>query len=149
MNDQPSAELVAAAVAAARRSTCAKSRRGAAIQTSSWLGLWAESNGPPSPFRCNGSLQCRTFCRRLAVHAEQRVLLTCHEDMTGGDLLHVKVVDGEPVASGAPSCSECSKLILEAGIGRVWLLRSVGWRAYGAVEFHGLSLQHHNLPRIL
>jgi hypothetical protein len=58
------------------------------------------------------------------------------------------VVDGQPVASGDPSCSECSKLILEAGIGSVWLLRSVGWRAYGAVEFHELSLQHHNLPRI-
>jgi hypothetical protein len=58
----------------------------------------------------------------------------------GCDMLHVKTVDGELVPSGGPSCVQCSKLALAAGIAGVWLFHEDGWRRYGAVEFHELSL---------
>jgi hypothetical protein len=44
------------------------------------------------------------------------------------------------VPSGGPSCAQCSKLALAAGIVGVWLYHENGWRRYGAGEFHRLSL---------
>lgn len=37
------------------------------------------------------------------------------------DLVHVKVVNGELVAGGPPSCWQCSRTIYDALIGGVWL----------------------------
>jgi deoxycytidylate deaminase len=139
--------LVAAALDVGRQSTCAKSKRGVAILTDS-IGIVCACNDPPLPFKCDGSRRCREFCRRLAVHAEQRALLIAGADAFEATMLHVKVVDGELADSGPPSCYECSKLILEAGIADVWLFHSSGWRRYEAAEFHRLSLAAHNLPRI-
>ncbi len=58
------------------------------------------------------------------------------------DMIHAKVVDGELVPSGGPSCWQCSKAILADGrIGGVWLFHNEGWRRYGATEFHRLTLK--------
>ena len=91
-------------------------------------------------------------CPRLAVHAEQAALLIAGLDARGAHLLHVKVKDGVAVTSGPPSCVECSKLILHAGIAVVWLYEEregapqlVG---YPAADFHAASLAHDGLPRI-
>lgn len=83
-------------------------------------------------------------------------------DAPGTSMLHVKAVDGKPVASMAPSCLECSKLILEAGIGWMHLLHNptaqmlpgaepVGYvdsateplqvRCYSAQHFHWLTAE--------
>lgn len=57
-------------------------------------------------------------------------------------MLHVKVdASGQMVVSGPPSCDQCSKLILRAGIAGVWLLHEEGWKRYTAQEFHEATLQ--------
>lgn len=140
------------AVRAGDRSTCTKSKRGVVIfdhAVSKLLSLaW---NSPPAPFFCDGSEACRAACGRVAVHAEERAILhaLAHgATLKGASLLHVKVVRGEAVASGPPSCAQCSRLILEMGIARVWLLHATGWHSYDAVEFHSLSLAANTLPAV-
>jgi hypothetical protein len=61
-------------------------------------------------------------------------------------MLHVKVVKGIATISGPPSCWQCSRLILEAGIAGMWLLHSEGLHRYTAEEFHRLTLEHCKLP---
>jgi len=147
MKEQRALEL---AVDAGAKAACQKSRRGVVIFHAACEGSVSASNGPPVPFVCGGSADCRAACREVAVHAEARALLAFKAadplDRLGWELVHVKVVDGRPVPSGPPSCVRCSALILEAGIARVWLLHEDGLRAYSAIEFHALSLQHHGLP---
>lgn len=151
----PFREAVAAAIDAARASTCAKDQRGAAFWHHNYGCLTAASNGPPVPFACDGSEACRSACGKLAVHAEVRAMLGYLRRAEGlavrdMQVLHIRVVNGEPVTSGPPSCITCSRDMLEAGISWVWLWRESGWTAYGAAEFHALSLRHekHRLPVI-
>ena len=108
--------------------------------------IWGEGyNAPPEPFRCDGSEACRAACGRICVHAEQAALLdfwrgrrdaqargdprwprlsdqwTRDEGEAQLEMLHVKVVNGEAVPGGPPSCVECSKLILASGLRAMWL----------------------------
>lgn len=55
-------------------------------------------------------------------------------------MLHIKTVDGAAVPSAGPSCLECSKLILEAGVAEMWLFLETGWTRYSAREFHTATL---------
>lgn len=55
-------------------------------------------------------------------------------------MLHVKVVNKEIVPSGPPSCVECSKLALAAGIGFFWLYHDEGWKRYAMLDFHEQSI---------
>jgi deoxycytidylate deaminase len=140
------------AVVAARLSRCAKSNRGVAVfnpNTGSLHGVgW---NEPPHPFKCDGSDRCRSACSAVAVHAEERAVVRAVEEagsVCGLHLVHVKVINGGPVASGPPSCVECSKMILAHGIAVVWLLHEDGLKPYDAEEFHALSLKAKGLPVI-
>jgi hypothetical protein len=74
------------------------------------------------------------------VHAEQAALLRVGRRARDSEMLHVKTVDAALVPSGPPSCVECSKLILAAGIAGMWLFHADGWRRYDASDFHGVSL---------
>jgi len=140
----------------ARRSLCAKDRRGAGVWHRNYDHLSLGNNSPPSPFRCDGSDACKAACGKLAVHAEERALLRYLSaagnglGSTGMDVLHLRVVDGEPVTSGPPSCITCSRTILEAKAARVWLWHEEGWAMYPADDFHVRSLAHpkHGLPVI-
>ncbi len=138
---------VAAAVEAAKLSPCAKTQRGVVIWKEDVVCV-AGCNHQPSPMVCDGSDECRAACGKLCIHAERHALNLAGERALGADLLHVKVADGKPVVSGSPSCWQCSRDILEAGIRTVWLLQADGLVAYTAVEFHQLSLKHHGLPVI-
>jgi hypothetical protein len=95
----------------ARRSLCAKDRRGAGVWHRNYDHLSLGNNSPPAPFRCDGSAACKAACGKLAVHAEERALLRYLSaagnglGSTGMDVLHLRVVDGEPVTSGPPSCA--------------------------------------------
>lgn len=146
------------------RSPCEKSRRGVVVWEragreqlvseaffTTQVRFWHSFNRPPVGFRCDGSDHCRRFCGQLCVHAEQAAILAMLKSPSwkkGHDyeLLHVKVVGGEPVPSGLPSCWHCSKLILEAGIQFVWLFHEDGLRRYPAQAFHVLTLAHHGMP---
>lgn len=162
------------AVKEARKSPCRKSKRGVAVWGDPGDGkttgerIVCAHNGPPPGFACDGTDACREACGKLCVHAEVRALMAAASGCT--DLLHVKVVDGDPVPSGPPSCANCSKVILDRGIERVWLLHgpSVGpldlvsplFRgftegpgeprlcAYSADDFHFHSLVNSELPVI-
>jgi len=146
------------ATEAAVSAGCAKSKRGVIIwdPTNRDLGYALGQNSPPFPFICDGSEQCRGSCNKLAVHAEQAALLEWlgrenvnSMDLRECELLHVKVVDGEAVPSGPPSCWQCSRLISEVGFFRkVWLLHEVGLKAYTPYEFHLLTLENCGLPAI-
>lgn len=125
---------------------CAKSKRGVVIFKEDGI-IGHDYNAPPKPFVCDGSEACRASCNKLCVHAESAALLYVGvEGAHGAHLLHVKVVDGKPVPSGPPSCWQCSREILAAGIATVWLLHEDGLRSYTAEEFHRLTLERCGLP---
>lgn len=117
----PSEHVIGQAIIAARRSTCHKDQRGAAVWHAARGGLVAASNGPPEPFACDGSDICRAACGKLAVHAEMRAVNRYLRGVTGFattgmQVLHIRVVDGKPVTSGPPSCITCSRDMLDAGV---------------------------------
>lgn len=128
--------LVGHAVAASRRSPC-RSKRGAVVfRVASPLCSTGYNTRPG----CDGSLTCKASCRKVAIHAEQMAILRAERrQCRGAELLHVKTVDGRLVASGAPTCVECSKLALYVGIVAVWLFHEDGWRRYPIEQFHQVS----------
>ena len=146
-----------AAVKVAMRSPCMKTQRGVVIFERD-NGVMAEGfNHTPHPYQCTGTAACRAACKKICIHAEMDALmkLTTSKwhpwwmDRDGRsclEMLHVKVVDGKPVASGPPYCWQCSRHILESGIGKMWLLHEEGLHAYTALEFHQLTLEFCGLP---
>jgi len=137
------------AVRMGAQSPCAKSKRGVVIWHPDLFDiLCANHNHPPRGFSCDGSATCRRSCGKICVHAEVAAIIDAKSGLHGTHMLHVKVVDGEGVPSGPPSCTDCSKAILTAGITTMWLLHEDGLRGYDAEEFHKLSLEHHGLPVI-
>jgi deoxycytidylate deaminase len=139
------------AVRVAMRSPCAKSKRGVLVVSMTerdWPDCLVGSgfNAQSEPFACDGSDACRAACGKLCVHAEAAALREAAGLARRAHLLHVKAVDGKAVPSGPPSCWQCSREILSAGISTVWLLHESGWTPYPAAEFHRLALEHEHLP---
>jgi deoxycytidylate deaminase len=141
------------AVLVAAMSPCAKSKRGVVIFHRRQGIVATGFNHPPHPFKCDGSEECRTNCNKVCVHAETAALhdlrlqlVRLHPNTL--EMLHVKAVDGTAVASGPPSCWQCSREILEARISAFWLLHAEGLRRYTAEEFHTLTMQQCGLPVI-
>lgn len=136
----PPAHIVHHAVMMAGYSPCRSQRGAVAFLPRNGGALisagWNRRQAPP----CDGSADCKATCARTAIHAEQVALLDAGSAAAGCDILHVKTVDGRLVASGGPSCLECSKLMLAAGIDGVWLYHDRGWRRYPIAEFHRLTL---------
>lgn len=166
----PPQNVVDEAVRYARISDCQKSKRGVVIFDRSGEVVAHGFNGQPEGFNCSGSAKCRSSCSTIAIHAEiralRRILMSESKNIGPVDMLHVKVVDGELVAGGGPSCVQCSKEILDSGVvTRVWLFEEVRclkqlcrkhsyddksylpplWKCYDVVEFHELSLKAHNM----
>jgi len=129
----------------ANMSTC-KSRRGAAVVTDTH-GIFAAHNHMPQGQYCTSDAACKATCARTAVHAEQAALLLAGVVARGSEMVHVKSVDGVLVASGPPSCIDCSKLMVEAGIVAVWLYHGDGWMRYEMADFHMRTLEFFNLGR--
>lgn len=138
LREQPPQRLIDYAVEMAKCSPC-RSKRGAVIFREN-LRIASGYNFKPRGFDCDGSSECKATCRTEAIHAEQMALLRAGTYATTSDMLHVKVTDAGLVASGGPSCVQCSKLALASGIAGVWLFHDTGWRRYEVYEFHRLSL---------
>lgn len=137
----PPSWAIDAAIASSKLSPC-RSKRGVAVFVArSHLIVGSGCNQQIQPFECDGSHACKVICRESAIHAEQAALLQAGRSAVGCDLVHVKTVDGDLVPSGGPSCVQCSKLVVPAGILGVWLLHDTGWRRYEAQEFHRLSVE--------
>lgn len=97
--------------------------------------------GTNTPFiACTGTAECRRDCGKICVHAEQAALISAGPKAMGSEVFHLKIEDEKPVFSGPPSCVECSKLMLHAGVSGVWLYQESGWRRWTAVEFHEETL---------
>lgn len=134
----PPAHVVSFAVEVSGFSPC-RSKRGVVLFRGADI-LGHGYNYKPRGFDCDGSEVCKATCRVEAIHAEQATLLSFGRKAAGADMVHVKSVDGQLVASGGPSCVQCSKLWLAAGVSGFWLYHAEGWRRYEMAEFHRLSL---------
>lgn len=141
MTEQPPVGVIEIAVQQSQCSPC-QSKRGAVIYRERFDGVHILGRGQnhKTDRSCDGSDRCKATCRVDALHAEQMALLNTSGHANCADLVHVKTVDGALVPSGEPSCVECSKLLMAAGIAGVWLYHADGWRRYEAAEFHRLSL---------
>lgn len=139
------------AVIAASYSKC-KSQRGVVIWNRNTGQIVYGWNAPPKPYTCDGSEACRKNCAKTAVHAEQAALI----EMTGSqvpsnmhikhcEMIHVKIVEGKAVTSEKPSCWQCSKLILAAGLKAMWLYQPEGFVEYTPENFHEQTLINCNL----
>ena len=144
----PPAHVILRAIAEGRDSPCGKSKRGVVIYDPHTTNSIVRGRNAPALGVCGNDDVCRAACARICIHAEQDSLLRGF-DVVGADLVHVKVIDGVLVPSGGPSCVECSKLILAAGVDGVWLYHAEGWRRYSAEEFHRLTLAALGLPLTL
>ena len=148
------------------KSPC-QSKRGVVVADSNSVLISSGFNHQPFPFQCDGSEACKKSCGKTAIHAEQAAILSAKRDLTGAVMLHVKATDGKPVASMAPSCLECSKLILKSGIAWMLLLHhpkaqmlpgaskvgeidGLDIRQYSAQHFHWLTAEYaHRIELIL
>lgn len=157
---QPSPRIIDAVVRTASLGPCAKSKRGAIVFKRNPERIYGNAhNSPPWPYECSKGDACRKDCGRICVHAEQRAIL----QMLAGDyeprppyvpnahfgyeleIVHAKVIDGKLVGSKEPSCDQCSKLIIEACIQRVWLFDGASWNSWDAASFHKATLRNLSL----
>jgi deoxycytidylate deaminase len=162
------------AAAVAMNSPC-QSKRGVVISSIDGSIVSEGYNHQPFPFRCDGSDRCKSNCGKTAIHAEQSAILNAKQILSGFWMIHVKAKGGIPRASMAPSCLECSKLIVESGISWMFLLhdpaaqilpgaetvgqiegyRSDGSfdyldiRRYGASRFHWLTAEYSHRIELL
>lgn len=151
----PTPEMMALLVRTAMRSGCQKSKRGVLIVPKTILLplvplFWMTGTNRPAVGTCDGSEACRQACSKICVHAEQAALMRVGHHARDAEVYHLKVVDGKPVPSGGPSCVECSKLMLVAGVSGVWLYqdtpRGLGWVRWSAKDFHYDTLAALGLP---
>ena len=148
----PPPKIVRIACEFASKSPCAHSRRGVVVfgrEPAGDLGHGIAANaitiygtgfnGPPRPFKCDGSRACQRDCGVLCMHAEMRALLCLRRSKDGFEssilmgepaipehtkleLVHVKVdAAGQLVPGKGPCCELCSRMILDVGIEMVWL----------------------------
>ena len=161
---------LSSAIREALGSPCCKSKRGATVFSTTDATRFTCHNRPPPPFTCLGSRlaiaehdACRAACGALCLHAEERCVSelrwmrakeahrradTLTTWITGMppppreyDVLHIELVDGQPVPfdrpgkPAAPSCITCARAMVDAKVRLVWLFGVAGWRSWTAVEF--------------
>lgn len=140
------------AVDKARESRCRKVAHGAALfeeqRDSAGFGTRVIVSGMNNPvgFDCmfdasDPENRCRKLCGERCVHAEQSALLKAGLSAAGASLLHIKLDDDLPTSSRGPSCVDCSKLMVVAGVRWVYLLQAGMWWRYSAMKFHMESLK--------
>ena len=189
---KPPGFAIASAEGAAARSPCQKSKRGASVyrMLTDLVAVDGERaerveqtyadgyNGPPwiwdgddpdFELACDGSEACRKSCGKRCVHAEQRALLalipTLSDYSSALRMVHVELgPDGRVMAGKGPSCIDCSKLILDSGIGGIWLYETAPgvwfkddkraesppgiWRYYTARAFHEATMTNLGIYQI-
>jgi deoxycytidylate deaminase len=133
------------------KSTCKKSQRGAVVvEPDYYLGLGY--NKVTDEIFCNPCIrehiQDNSSVEQCsAIHAEQMAIFKAaiycrNADLSGSRLYHIKVKDGKMVPSGKPSCTVCSRMIVESGISEVVLWHPEGYAIYDSKEFNELSFKY-------
>jgi len=80
-----------------------------------------------------------------AIHAEQMAIIDAvnkGESLDGSRMYHIKVKNGEMRKSGKPSCTICSREILESGIAEFVLWHKEGYTLYDSKELNELSFKY-------
>lgn len=140
---------VQVAVEEAKKSTCKKSQRGAVIVKNGEV-YGVGYNKVTDETYCNPCIRenIRDNSRAelcSAVHAEQVAILDALKkgrNLEGSRLYHIKVKDGEVRPSEDVSCTVCSRLVLESGIGEFVLLHKSGFVLYDSEEFNRKSFEY-------
>lgn len=133
----------------ALNSSCKKSQRGAVI-IKDGVKVGEGYNKPTIPTRCCLRVHIHDNSKTelcSAVHAEQLAIITTPSHlMHGATMYHAKVKGGVEVPAGPPSCTQCSKLVLESGIAEfvLWQKFPEGPRyvIYNIEEFNRLSFDY-------
>lgn len=139
----------------ARKAACFSAKCGTVVVSRRGRVIGRGSNGPP------GDGSSRTCLRRDWVHADKPLYdRTCcihaewraindamrnHATSLHGSTLYFMRVDlaGAWTRAGAPYCTVCSRLILEAGIAEVVLWQDQGAHVYRAQEYNDLSYRYY------
>lgn len=134
-------------------STCLRARCGSVIVSNSII-IGTGFNSPPgereSQRRCtlekivhNQKVTDKTCC----VHAEQRAIMDALSNFPGrikGSRLYFTRIDekGNPIRSGEPYCTICSKMALDTGIENFILWHNEGIFVYDTEEYNDLSYRY-------
>ncbi len=131
-------------------STCKRSKCGAVIVNELGFVLAKGYNSMP----CHAITDCfkdslaPTFKsdRTCCVHAEQRAIidiLTKNYPLDNTSLFFLRIDENcNPLYSGEPYCSICSKLALDVGITNFVLYKPEGWTSYTTEEYNTLTFQY-------
>ena len=130
----------------AKKSSCLKSQRGVIIVKDGKI-VGRGFNKPTLENLCclresikdNSRVELCT-----AVHAEQMAILSVKnkDDLKDSVMYHIKVKNNEMRKTNEePSCTVCSRLVLESGIKEFVLWYEQGYRIYSAREFNEASFQ--------
>jgi deoxycytidylate deaminase len=134
--EAPPPELVARAIEQARNSPCAKSRRGSVAylhfdNPRHTRIVGTGYNHPPGEVRCDGSARCHADCGKRCIHAVAAAIYDTSRTPLACDLLHVEIdTDAQLVAGGPPSCVDCSKAALHAGVRGAWLYQQYKYQSF-------------------
>lgn len=84
--------------------------------------------------------------KTCCIHAEQRAIMEAlgYPAMVKNSLLLFVSIDenGKPINSGEPYCTICSKMALDAGVGRFILYHEDGLRSYDTKYYNELSFKY-------
>src|SRR5574338_69495 len=119
---------------------CEKSKRVSAIYTNNDFVIAV--NSPPYPYKCSKDEKCKKDCNQICVHAEESAIMEAlykfkdKSDIINSTCVHLKIIDGQPVTSGNPSCIYCSRKLLHSGVQYMWLWQETGWKRWTTLDFH-------------
>ncbi len=134
----------------AREATCERRKCGAVLVLDDKLISWGR-NSPPdekeSQRRCTcdkGGYHSKVTDKTCCIHAEQRAIINGikwkPKKVIGSQLYFASVDEnGEPLRSGQPYCTICSKLALDEKLAEFRLWHEKGIGVYTTEEYNTLS----------
>ena len=135
----------------AAKSLCLRSKCGAIIVKDGEI-IGRGYNAPPKDkvvTRCQKSDLPEDFPsdKHCCLHAEQRAVFDAlksnPEKLAGSTIYFVRVDDkGDPVPSGDPRCTICSKIVLDVGIAEFIMWQEEGVCSYSTGEFNAASFRY-------
>ena len=131
----------------AEKSTCTKSKRGVLIVKNNTI-VSTGHNKPTIEGLCNPCVRENIHDNSKyelcsAIHAEQMALISgLYPNFINARMYHIKVKNGEMRVSRKPSCSICSRMILESGISEIVLWQKEGYVVYNPTEFNLMSFEN-------
>lgn len=143
------------AIAVARQASCLRSKCGSIIVKDGRIigtGFNSPAGQRESERRCTAdktAYDSKVTDKTCCMHAEERAIMDAlrrHPDQLVGSTLYFIRLDEEnnPQYAGAPYCTLCSKLALDAGIALFVLWHETGMTAYPTDEYNRLSYEFHH-----